>query len=159
MAIGTSKMLLFGASVASTGGGMAAGSSMLPSSKEEREVKLTSASPKELEDISTLPPESKKCILYVTNEAATSNITKILSRHENVQEFLETKKTSDPVFVKDVETACLGKAKGKFVDAEEGINVYVYEKNTNAGKKWIYSERLQKDWMRMKSINKDAVTQ
>ncbi|CBY93059.1 hypothetical protein HF1_10510 [Mycoplasma haemofelis str. Langford 1] len=156
MAIGTSKMLLFGASAASIGGGVAAGASMLPSSKEEREVKLTSAYSKEPEDISTLPSESKKCILYVTNEATTSNITKILSRLENVQEFLETKKTSDPVFVTDVETACLGQTQGKFVDAEEGINVY--EKNEKGGKKWIYSTNLQKDWMKVESVNKDAIT-
>ncbi|CBY93064.1 hypothetical protein HF1_10560 [Mycoplasma haemofelis str. Langford 1] len=155
-----SKVLILGGFTAASGG--ITGGAYLSSSKGKAPEASETISPVSTKGKETVKaPKEKKCFIYITDEAAsrTPSITRILSRHENVKEFLETKKTSDPVFVTDVETACLGKAKGKFVDAAEGINVYVYEKNTNAGKKWIYSERLQKDWMRMESINKDAVTQ
>ncbi|CBY93068.1 hypothetical protein HF1_10600 [Mycoplasma haemofelis str. Langford 1] len=157
MAIGASKMLLFGASAASVGG-VSVGALLLPNMKgNEEKAKTTSIPTEKTEDVAT-PVKAKTCTIYVTDKDTGTNntpqITKIISKNTDVKKFLEDKRSSNSQFAIDVESACSGNSPEKFIATEEGMDVYVYEKETGT---WIYAQRMQKDWMKESSINRGAI--
>ncbi|CBY93062.1 hypothetical protein HF1_10540 [Mycoplasma haemofelis str. Langford 1] len=157
MAIGTSKMLLLGASTASVGG-VSAGALLLPNMKGEKGIELTSAK----EDTAT-PEIVKKCVVYVTNVPTGTNsnqsVTEILSKYTNISDFLKDKESTNSTFVEDVKKACSGNGEKKFVDSGEEMHVYIYEKTeSNGTKKWIYSSDLQQDWMKREGVDKTKLT-
>nr|WP_014272531.1 hypothetical protein [Mycoplasma haemocanis] len=123
------------------------------SSKENLELPNFNTQVEKRNEPSTV---AKKCVIFETDEAtgsgSTRNITKILKRYDNLNQFLkDITDNRHNKFKNDVSEACSRK---NLNDHQGDITVYVYKKSDGL---WNYTQFLQKkDWSKDPEIRKNS---
>ncbi|AEG73399.1 hypothetical protein MHF_1157 [Mycoplasma haemofelis Ohio2] len=167
MSYGLLKLAALGG-VGAAGGGIAASSSVFSGSKGESITYKTTPSKvaeegsvpeSSVEQRDETPTVTRKCVIFVTDEATGTRegmkITKILERYEDSESFLtKVEDNGNASFKGDVKGACEGRKPDNHPQGKD-VTVYVYKKET--GGLWNYTQFLQKqDWSKNPAIKQNS---